>query len=73
MPTGTDSCGMQPSTQINHPQNITIKAALNGYIVVCGCGTVVFESKKKMLSEISRYLDNPCKVEKEYQSKKRNG
>lgn len=51
---------------------IQIDCAQNGYICQVGCMTVVFETKKKMLMEISRYLENPEKVEKEYQKKKRS-
>ena len=48
---------------------ITVTKVLNGYIVTVGCSQVVFESKKKMLSEISRYFENPQKVTDEYQKK----
>ena len=47
---------------------IKIGYALNGYIVTVGCKTVVFESRKRMLKELNRYLKNPNKVEAEYMS-----
>ena len=46
--------------------DITIKAALNGWICQVGCQALVFESKEKMLGEINRYLEMPESVEKEY-------
>lgn len=48
------------------PRHITIETVLNGYCVSVGCQRVVFETKDKMLAEISRYLDKPLEVEKEY-------
>ena len=74
-----DTCRAELTPEDCHPitaggQNypIQIAYAQNGYICVVGCMTVVFEKKAKMLAEISRYLENPKKVEKEYQSKKRS-
>ena len=50
----------------NAPETITIRTVLNGYRVEVGCQEVVFESRKRMLKEIGRYLKNPNKVEAEY-------
>ena len=50
-------------------KDIQIIPALNGFIVHIGCQRVVFETKEKMLSELSRYLDNREAVEKEYLEK----
>jgi hypothetical protein len=49
-----------------------IEPVLNGWIVHVGCKRVVFTNKKEMLKEIGRYLDNPQKVDKEYQEKSVN-
>ena len=49
--------------------DIKIKAVLNGYICQVGCQTVVFGSRKKLLKELDRYLNNPAAVEKEYLEK----
>lgn len=61
----------EPAPQSRQFYDIQIAYAQNGYVCVVGCMTAVFETKKKMLDEISRYLDNPDDVEKEYQSMKR--
>ena len=47
-------------------RDITIKAALNGWIVKVGCQTVVFTSKPEMLQEIGQYLADPEGMEKKY-------
>lgn len=47
-------------------EKITITTVSNGYIVTAGCMQVVFESRKRMLLEIGRYLTKPAEVEKEY-------
>ena len=54
------------ATITNVPKTITIKTVLNGYRVEVGCQEVVFESRKRMLKEIGRYLKKPNKVEAEY-------
>ena len=46
---------------------VKIKKAMNGYIVEVGCQTLVFETEGKLINELTRYLNNPGKVEKEYQ------
>ncbi|MDO9530378.1 MAG: hypothetical protein Q7J27_14640 [Syntrophales bacterium] len=48
-------------------RNVVISPALNGWKVQIGCGEVVFVDKEFMLEELSRYIDTPDKVEKEYQ------
>ena len=47
-------------------RNITIKPALNGYIVDVGCQTVVFASRIALMHELTRYLEKPSEVEAEY-------
>lgn len=46
--------------------NITIKPALNGYIVDVGCKTLVFESQDKLVRELDAYLKNPMEVAEHY-------
>lgn len=58
-----------PEVPRGYGREIRIHRVLNGYTVFCGCQTVVFENKDKMLSELSRYFDNPQDVEKEYLQK----
>ena len=48
-------------------RQIIINRVLNGYVVAVGCQTVVFESAVRLLSELGRYLENPQRVEDEYQ------
>ena len=60
-----------PGVTSGEVNDIFICKALNGYIVRCGCQSVVFESKERMLFELSRYWDNPSKIEKEYLDKYR--
>lgn len=47
-------------------KEIKIIPVLNGWLCFVGCQTVAFIEKRIMLDEISRYIDNPDKVEKEY-------
>lgn len=47
-------------------KEVTIITVLNGYRVKVGCQEVVFDSRKKMLKELNRYLKNPNKLEAEY-------
>lgn len=51
-------------------KEITIISVLNGYRVKVGCQEVVFDSRKKMLKELNRYLKNPQEVEDEYMGEK---
>jgi hypothetical protein len=53
-------------------KDITISPALNGWKVKVGCQEVLFTNRKTMLEEISRYINDPAKVEKEYLSKSKN-
>ena len=50
-------------------QRITIEPAQNGWIVKVGCSTFVSTDKEGMLHEIGRYIDDPDRVEKEYQER----
>ena len=45
---------------------ITIKAVLNGFHVTVGCQSLAFESRKSLLRELERFLEDPGKIEKEY-------
>ncbi len=47
-------------------RDVKITAVLNGFIVQCGCQTLVFESIFKLGNEIVRYYRDPENVEKEY-------
>lgn len=47
-------------------RSITIKAVLNGFIVQCGCQTLVVDSVDKLVLGIKAYLENPEVVEKEW-------
>ena len=55
---------------IQAQREIRIMGALNGFVVIVGCQTVVFETREKKLAELDRYLKNPVQVEKEYVEKK---
>lgn len=46
---------------------VTISKAMNGYIAEVGCQTLVFETEGKLINELTRYMNNPDGVEKEYQ------
>lgn len=48
------------------PRDVLIKAVLNGWIVEVGCQTLVFTDEAVMFAELSRYLDNPAKIENIY-------
>lgn len=50
-------------------RDLKIKKVLNGFRVKIGCQEVVFTSKKKLMKELSRYIDNPSGVTKEYLEK----
>ena len=52
--------------------NIVIAPAMNGWIIKVGCATLVAVDKKKMLSEIDRYISKPEEVEEEYKKKALN-
>lgn len=55
------------------PKDIKIETKLNGWVVTVGCSEVVFESRKKMLKELGRYLKDPAKVELEYVAARTEG
>lgn len=46
--------------------DVSITKVLNGYSVIVGCQTLVFQTQENLLKELKRYLDNPEIVEKEY-------
>lgn len=45
---------------------ISIRPALNGWIVEVGCQTLTFNSKVTMLTELNKYMDDPEGTEKFY-------
>ena len=47
-------------------RDVHIHPVLNGWIVKVGCQRVVFTKKSDLLTTLSRYLDNPSTVEKEF-------
>lgn len=51
---------------------LKITPVLNGWVVQCGCQTVVFTSLLVMTGEIQRYFQNPVEVEAEYLKKALN-
>lgn len=50
-------------------RTITIKPALNGYLVTVGCQTLVFNSIETVANELIRYASKPEEVEQEYMKK----
>lgn len=50
-------------------RDIIIRKVMNGYVVTVGCQKLVFESQMGMMLELSRYLNSPEKVEREYTEK----
>jgi hypothetical protein len=53
-------------------RDIKIKAVLNGFIVECGCQTLVCEDVDRLTESINTYLKNPDIVEKEWVNKSIN-
>lgn len=53
-------------------KEVTIRPKLNGWEVKVGCAEVVFTNRKKMFAEISKYINDPDKVEKFYRSQAKN-
>ena len=53
-------------------KQITINAAMNGFIAKVGCQTLVFQSVDLLCEELKRYLKDPNVVEKEYIDKSIN-
>lgn len=49
------------------PRKIKIETVLNGWKVRVGCKEVVFMDREQMFAALSRYLDEPKDVEKEYE------
>ena len=47
-------------------RDITIKPALNGYVVRLGCQRVVFNNRETMLRALNDYLDAPDEIEEQY-------
>ena len=43
--------------------DVTIKVALNGYLVRVGCQRLVFSSKEELLTELNNYLSFPNETE----------
>lgn len=47
-------------------RDVTIKVALNGYVVRVDCQRIVFSDCDQMIQAIKDYLKNPEEVEAEY-------
>jgi hypothetical protein len=47
-------------------RDIKIKAVLNGFIIECGCQTLVCEDVDRLTKSINAYFKNPEVVEKEW-------
>ena len=47
-------------------RDVTIKPALNGYLVRLGCQRVVFTDRAQMLRALGDYMENPREVERMY-------
>ena len=47
--------------------DLTIKVALNGYVVRVGCQRVVFNDRELMLRALNDYLNDPVGVTELYQ------
>lgn len=47
-------------------RNIEIRAVLNGYIVTCGCQTLVFESGTTLIDHLNEYMADPSHFEAMY-------
>lgn len=48
------------------PNSVKIRIVLNGWKVSVGCQEVVFTDKETLLSELSKYLDDPAGVQSRY-------
>ena len=53
-------------------RDVTIKPALNGYVVRLGCQRIVFTDRALMLRALDDYLENPNSVEQHYLEKSIN-
>lgn len=47
-------------------RDINIRPALNGFIVQCGCQTIVFETVDKLVDNLRDYLRDPDRHEKTF-------
>lgn len=52
---------------------VNINRVDNGYVVRAGCLTLAFSNKTELAVELTRWLENPDVVEKEYIAKYRRG
>jgi len=44
-------------------RNVQISAVLNGWVVQCGCQTLVFSDRNDLLNELNAYLKDPTGTE----------
>lgn len=51
--------------------NVTIIRCDNGFIVEAGCMRLAFSNRTELAVELTRWLENPAKVEQEYTDKYR--
>ena len=47
-------------------REITIRAVLNGWIVQCGCQTVVYQERNQLVSDLDAYLKDPKATEERF-------
>jgi len=52
--------------KLQPPREIVINACLSGFIVRCGCQTLVFTTLSSLMAELHKYLTNPMATEREY-------
>lgn len=45
---------------------LTITAVLNGWIVQCGCQTVVYQERNQLVSDLDAYLKDPVATEERF-------
>ena len=45
---------------------LSITAVLNGWIVTCGCQTVVYQSREQLLGDLNEYLQFPVETERRF-------
>lgn len=50
----------------NRPYDIRIESLDYGYLVRVGCQTLAIENKKKLISKLSEYLENPSEFQEKW-------
>lgn len=49
------------------PREINIRPVLNGFIVNCGCQTLVFNEPGQLIAEFSAWVNKPSEIEAKYE------